>query len=61
VFFCSDEPITLMPRESGDWKVGDRVRISPSHVDPTVARHEQLWLVEGNDVRDRWPIDLRHW
>ncbi len=61
VFFCSDEHITLLPRELTDWKVGDRVRIWPSHVDPTVARHEQFWMVDGDDVKDRWPIDLRHW
>ena len=61
VFFCSDEHITLMPRELSDWKVGDRVRIWPAHVDPTVARHEQFWMVEGDSIRDRWPIDLRHW
>ncbi len=61
VLFCSDEHVTLMPRELSDWKVGDRVRIWPGHVDPTVARHEQFWLVEGDQIRDRWPIDLRHW
>jgi D-serine deaminase-like pyridoxal phosphate-dependent protein len=61
VLFCSDEHITLMPRELSDWKVGDRVRIWPAHVDPTVARHEQFWLVESDVIRDRWPIDLRHW
>ncbi len=61
VFFCSDEHITLLPRELTDWKVGDRVRIWPSHVDPTVARHEQFWMVDGDDLKDRWPIDLRHW
>jgi D-serine deaminase-like pyridoxal phosphate-dependent protein len=61
VFFCSDEHITLLPREPGDWSVGDRVRIWPAHVDPTVARHEQFWLVTGDTVVDRWPIDLRHW
>ena len=61
VFFCSDEHITLMPRELSDWKVGDRVRIWPAHVDPTVARHEQFWMVDGDTIRDRWPIDLRHW
>jgi D-serine deaminase-like pyridoxal phosphate-dependent protein len=61
VFFCSDEHVTLMPHELSDWSVGDRIRIWPAHVDPTVARHEQFWLVEGDDIRDRWPIDLRHW
>ena len=65
VLFCSDEHITLMPRDTTQWKVGDRVRIWPAHVDPTVARHEQFWLVDSPEpdaaVLDRWPIDLRHW
>ena len=61
VFFCSDEHITLLPREPTNYKVGDRVRIWPAHVDPTVARHEQFWMVDGEQIRDRWPIDLRHW
>ena len=65
VLFCSDEHITLIPREFGDWSVGDRVRIWPSHVDPTVARHEQFWLIDSPEpdapILDRWPIDLRHW
>ncbi len=61
VFFCSDEHITLLPRELSDWKVGDRVRIWPAHVDPTVAKHEDFWMVDGENIRDRWPIDLRHW
>ena len=64
VFFCSDEHTTLLPREPGDWTVGDRTRIWPAHVDPTVARHQQFWVVDGtgNDqIVDRWPIDLRHW
>lgn len=61
VLFCSDENVTLMPREPSDWSVGDRVRIWPAHVDPTVARHEQFWMVDGDTIHDRWPIDLRHW
>ncbi|HSM66122.1 MAG TPA: alanine racemase, partial [Ilumatobacteraceae bacterium] len=61
VLFCSDEHVTLVPREPGAWAVGDRVRIWPAHVDPTVARHEQFWMVDGERIVDRWPIDLRHW
>jgi D-threonine aldolase len=61
VLFCSDEHLTLVPREPGAWSVGDRVRIWPAHVDPTVARHEQFWMVDGERIVDRWPIDLRHW
>jgi D-threonine aldolase len=61
VFFCSDEHITLAPREPSDWKVGDRVHLWPAHIDPTVARHQQFWMADGDKVIDRWPIDLRHW
>ena len=28
---------------------------------PTVARHQRYWVVDGDDVVDCWPIDLRHW
>ena len=61
LLFCSDEHAVLAPDELGDWSVGDRVRLLPAHVDPTVAKHETMWLVRGDDVIDRWPVDLRHW
>ncbi|WP_420451310.1 alanine racemase [Ilumatobacter sp.] len=61
VMFCSDEHTTLSPRDASRHRVGDRVHLRPAHVDPTVARHEAMWLVDGDDVVDRWPIDLRHW
>jgi D-serine deaminase-like pyridoxal phosphate-dependent protein len=41
--------------------VGARVRVIPAHVDPTMAMHEHLWLVRGDEVLDRLPIDLRGW
>ena len=31
--------------------VGDRVRVLPAHVDPTVACHERMHLVDGDDGR----------
>ena len=42
-------------------KVGDRLRVLPSHVDPTVAYHERLYLVSGEEVVDEWAVDLRGW
>ena len=41
--------------------VGDRVQVVPAHIDPTMAMHEAAWLVRGDEVLDRWPIDLRGW
>ncbi|MGH9132591.1 MAG: alanine racemase, partial [Ilumatobacteraceae bacterium] len=59
VWFCSDEHVTFTPDES--LTVGDRVRVIPAHVDPTMAMHDALCLVSDGEVIDRWPIDLRGW
>ena len=42
-------------------RVGDRIRVLPAHVDPTVAYHEHLYVVDGDEVLDRWDVDLRGW
>ena len=59
VWFCSDEHTTFAPSEP--LPVGAKVRVLPAHVDPTVALHEAMWLVDGDEVRQRWPVDLRGW
>jgi len=61
VLFCSDEHVTMQANEPGAWSVGDLIRLQPAHVDPTVARHQDMWLVDGEKIIDRWPVDLRHW
>lgn len=61
VLYCSDEHVVFVPHDGHSWQVGDRVRLTPAHVDPTVAMHERMWLVDGDDVIDEWPIDLRGW
>jgi D-serine deaminase-like pyridoxal phosphate-dependent protein len=59
VLFCSDEHVTFAPEAR--LRVGDRVRVWPAHVDPTVAYHERLQVVEGELVLDTWAVDLRGW
>jgi D-serine deaminase-like pyridoxal phosphate-dependent protein len=59
VWFCSDEHITFAPE--APVRVGDRVRVWPAHVDPTVAYHDRLHVVAGDDVLDSWDVDLRGW
>ncbi len=59
VRFLSDEHITFSPAAPA--AVGDRVMVIPAHIDPTMAMHEVAWLVRGDEVVDRWPIDLRGW
>ncbi len=61
VWFLSDEHLTFAPPEGSALRVGDRVRYVPAHVDPTIAYHECLWLVDGDEVVERWPVDLRGW
>jgi D-serine deaminase-like pyridoxal phosphate-dependent protein len=61
VLFCSDEHVTFVPGADSAVKVGDRVQVVPAHVDPTIAYHAHLHLVDGDDVVEVWPIDLRGW
>ena len=59
VWFCSDEHLTFAPERAV--AVGDRIRVWPAHVDPTVAYHERLHLVSGQRVIETWEVDLRGW
>ena len=59
VWFCSDEHLTFVPANA--LRVGDRIQVVPAHVDPTVAYHEYLHVVDGSEVLERWPVDLRGW
>ncbi len=62
VLYCADEHTVFVPRAGDPWPAaGDRVALVPSHVDPTVAYHERLHVVEGDEVIDVWEVDLRHW
>jgi len=59
VLFCSDEHVTFVPDEPV--QVGDRVRVIPAHVDPTVAYHEVFQVVDAGKVTEQWPVDMRGW
>jgi D-serine deaminase-like pyridoxal phosphate-dependent protein len=59
VWFCSDEHVTFAA--DGDRRVGERVRLLPAHVDPTIAYHRFMHVVDGEDVLETWPVDLRGW
>ncbi len=61
VWFCSDEHLTYAPEGDERPRAGDRVRVWPAHIDPTMALHERVHVVEGDEVVDTWPIDLRGW
>ena len=55
----SDEHVTFIP--SSTVRVGDRIKVLPAHIDPTIAYHERMHLVRGEQILETWPIDLRGW
>jgi D-serine deaminase-like pyridoxal phosphate-dependent protein len=69
VWFCSDEHTTFSPPVS----VGDLVLAQPAHIDPTIAYHSRIHVVDGlvaaraagalpdAEVTATWEIDLRGW
>ena len=59
VRFCSDEHTTFAPETPV--RVGDRVRVLPAHVDPTVVLHERMHVVDGAEVVETWDVDMRGW
>ena len=71
VRFLSDEHVTFGLAEPGAAdsgrpaaalpNVGERVQVVPAHCDPTVAYHDAFWIVRGDEVIDRWEVDLRGW
>jgi len=63
VWFCSDEHITFAPPDGTTYRVGDRIRVIPAHVDPTIAYHEDMHVFDPDtdDILETWPVDLRGW
>jgi D-serine deaminase-like pyridoxal phosphate-dependent protein len=62
VWFCSDEHTTIAPAEGTPIpKIGDRIRVTPAHVDPTMAMHSHAYVLDNDTIVDEWAIDLRGW
>jgi D-threonine aldolase len=62
ILYCADEHTIFTPAEGGVLpEVGEAIRVIPSHVDPTVAYHEQMFVVRDETVIETWPVDLRNW
>jgi D-serine deaminase-like pyridoxal phosphate-dependent protein len=61
VWFVSDEHTTFSMNEGELPRVGDRIRVTPAHIDPTMAMHDVAWAARGETIVDRWGIDLRGW
>lgn len=62
IWYCADEHSVFGPADGAPLPdIGDRVRVWPAHIDPTVAYHERMHVVTGTEILDMWPVDLRGW
>jgi len=61
VRFCSDEHVTFSAPALP--AVGDRVWVVPAHIDPTMAYHARVSVLNPalDAVDEQWEIDLRGW
>jgi D-serine deaminase-like pyridoxal phosphate-dependent protein len=55
----NDEHAVIAIPASCTLSIGDRVRLIPSHTDPTVNLHDLFYAIEGERVVDVWPIAAR--
>jgi 3-hydroxy-D-aspartate aldolase len=55
----NDEHATIAIPPGSTIRIGDRVRLVPSHTDPTMNLHDALYVFEGERVVDVWPIAAR--
>jgi D-serine deaminase-like pyridoxal phosphate-dependent protein len=54
-----DEHGHLMFAPEISMRAGDRVELIVSHCDPTVNLFDELYIVKGEEVIDKWEITLR--
>ncbi len=59
VVTLNDEHATLSVPGQSPLQIGDRVRLRPSHVDPTVNLHDEIYAIDGDAVVDVWPVAAR--
>jgi D-serine deaminase-like pyridoxal phosphate-dependent protein len=60
-WFYSDEHLTFSRPDGSLPAVGDRIHVIPAHIDPTIAYHETMHVVDRDEVVESWPVDLRGW
>ena len=55
----NDEHAVIAIPPATPLRINDRVRLVPSHTDPTINLHDEIHVVEGDRVIDVWPIAAR--
>jgi D-serine deaminase-like pyridoxal phosphate-dependent protein len=59
VVMFNDEHAAISLPPGSTIAVGDRVRLRPSHTDPTMNLHDVVYAMDGDQVVDIWPIAAR--
>jgi D-serine deaminase-like pyridoxal phosphate-dependent protein len=59
VLALNDEHSIISIPASSTVKVGDRLALIPSHIDPTMNLHDVVYALEGERVVEKWPIEAR--
>ena len=55
----NDEHAVIALPAVSNVRIGDRLRLVPSHTDPTINLHDAFYVVEGKRVVDVWRIAAR--
>ena len=59
VLALNDEHAIIEVPPASTLKVGDRLALVPSHIDPTMNLHDVVYALEGDNVVGVWPIAAR--
>ncbi|MDQ3688672.1 MAG: alanine racemase [Chloroflexota bacterium] len=59
VVALSDEHTRVAVANSADPLIGDVLFLIPSHIDPTINLHDALFVWDGAEDIERWPVDGR--
>jgi D-serine deaminase-like pyridoxal phosphate-dependent protein len=58
VLFLSDEHASITLPPHSPVRIGDRIQLIPSHIDPTINLHDVFYAVDGDRI-EVWPISAR--
>ena len=59
VISLNDEHATIAVPPACTLRIGDRLRLVPSHTDPTMNLHDAIYAFEGERIVDVWPVSAR--
>jgi D-serine deaminase-like pyridoxal phosphate-dependent protein len=59
VLTLNDEHATIAVPAGSAIRIGDRIQLLPSHIDPTMNLHDVVYALEGDTVIGVWPIAAR--